>query len=125
MTTRHALDSQTVGRRLNELLVLSLLRRGPMHGYQVSVEVEERSGGFFTLGHGTLYPILHRLEAEGLIAGEWSDPAAGRARKSYALTEAGRTRLEESAREWRALERSLEPFLDGGRGSERVRAGAA
>jgi PadR family transcriptional regulator, regulatory protein PadR len=125
MTTRSALDSQTLGRRLNEFLVLSLLEREPMHGYQVSVEVEERSGGFFTLGHGTLYPILHRLEAEGLIAGSWSDPAAGRARKSYALTEAGRTRLAESAREWRALERSLAPFLEGGGAHERVRGGAA
>lgn len=122
---RSPLDSQTLGRRLNELLVLSLLRRRPMHGYQVSVEVEERSGGFFNLGHGTLYPILHRLESEGFIAGEWSDPASGRARKSYVLTEAGRTRLKEGAREWRALERSLAMFLDGGRGDERVRGGAA
>ena len=88
MTTRPALDSQTLGRRLNELLVLSLLRRGPMHGYQVSVEVEERSGGFFTLGHGTLYPILHRLEEDGLIRGSWSKKQ-GRRRKVYALTRTG------------------------------------
>jgi PadR family transcriptional regulator, regulatory protein PadR len=100
-------STMTLGRQLNELLVLSLLRRGPVHGCQVSVEVEERSGGLFTPGHGTLDPILRRLETEGLIAGEGSDPVAGRARKSYAMTEEGRTRLEESVRESRTLKRIL------------------
>lgn len=118
-------DSQSLGRRLNELLVLSLLRRGPGHGYQVAVEVEERSGGFFTFKHGTLYPILHRLEQEGLIAGDWSDPEEGRARKEYALTEAGRTYLEEAIRQWEALVERLASFVSDEATGEQVRAGAA
>lgn len=118
-------DSQSLGRRLNELLVLSLLRRGPGHGYQVGVEVEERSDGYFTFNHGTLYPILHRLEKEGRIAGEWSDPQEGRPRKEYALTEAGWTYLEETIRQWEALVEHLAPFLSDEASDEEVRAGAA
>ncbi|MEX2531832.1 MAG: PadR family transcriptional regulator [Gemmatimonadota bacterium] len=122
---RPSFDSQSLGRRLNELLVLSLLRRAPMHGYQVAVEVEERSDGFFTFNHGTLYPILHRLETEGLIAGEWSDPAEGRARKAYALTEAGRTYRAEGLREWTMLVGRLSPFLDDEAANDKVSDGAA
>ncbi len=118
-------DSQSLGRRLNELLVLSLLRRAPMHGYQVAVEVEEQSDGFFTFNHGTLYPILHRLEGEGLIAGEWSVPDGGRARKAYALTEAGRTYRADALRQWKTLVGRLSPFLDDGAAVDKVSDGAA
>lgn len=122
------MDSQNIGRRLNELLILSQLERSPLHGYQIVLEIEARSGGYFSFNHGTLYPILHRLEQEGLIAGTWSDPAEGRARKEYALTEAGRAYLAELTKGWRVLQSHLAPFLRAGRGDdddEQVRAGAA
>jgi PadR family transcriptional regulator, regulatory protein PadR len=106
-----AFDSQTLGRRVNELLILVELRRKPKHGYQIALEIEERSGGYFPFNHGTLYPILHRLENEGLIAGDWSSPEEGRARKRYALTEAGRTYLRGAIDEWNRLHEQLEPFL--------------
>lgn len=105
-------DSRTLGRRVNELLLLATLRRAPMHGYQIALEIEERSGGYFAFQHGTLYPLLHRLEADGMIAGDWSDPDQGRARKEYALTEAGRTYLEESVRLWRTLTGKLSGFME-------------
>ena len=119
-------DSQGLGRRVNELLLLSALRRRPMHGYQVALEIEKRSDGYFSFNHGTLYPILHQLEKDGLIAGRWSDPGEGRPRKEYALTEAGRTYLNEGAREWRTLEAQLGRFLDEEESDdEQVRTGAA
>jgi PadR family transcriptional regulator, regulatory protein PadR len=118
-------DSQTLGRRVNEIVLLWALDRRPMHGYQAALEIERRSGGYFSFNHGTLYPILHRLEKEGVIAGEWSDPEEGRARKEYALTEAGRTYLEEISRRWRTLAERLEPFLSPGDSDESVRTGAA
>lgn len=118
-------DSRTLARRLNELLLLATLRRTPMHGYQIGLEIEEKSGGFFTFNHGTLYPILHRLEEEGFIAGTWSDAGEGRARKEYALTEAGRGYLDESIGQWRTLKRNLASFLDDGSTDEQIRAGAA
>jgi PadR family transcriptional regulator, regulatory protein PadR len=116
-------DSQGVGRRINELLLLGVLRGGPVHGYQAALEIEQRSGGYFHFNYGTLYPILHRLEQDALIAGVWTDPAEGRPRKEYALTEAGRSYLLELEAGWRALGRHLHPFLEGGDGQ--VRSGAA
>jgi PadR family transcriptional regulator, regulatory protein PadR len=118
-------DSQTLGRRVNELLLLSALEREPMHGYQVALEIERRSAGYFRFNHGTLYPILHRLEQEGMIVGDWVEPDSGRSRKCYALTEAGRTYLAEIAGQWRRLARHLETFMPGEDGDEQVRTGAA
>lgn len=123
---RDTFDSQTLGRRLNELLILSQLRRAPLHGYQIALEIEARSEGYFLFNHGTLYPILHRLEQEGLIAGSWSDPEEGRSRKEYILTEAGRTFLAELFDGWRVLQSRLTPFLRADPSDdEQVRAGAA
>lgn len=117
-------DSQAVARRIHELLILGVLRDGPMHGYQIALEVEERSGGYFGFQHGTLYPILHRLEQEGVLGGDWSDPAQGRARKQYALTRPGRRYLERLAREWQLLEGHVATFLED-RSNEQIRPGAA
>jgi PadR family transcriptional regulator len=87
------LDIQAFARGMNELLVLAGLRQEPRHGYQIALELEQRSGGLFSLQYGTLYPILHRLEAEGLIEGRWQR-RVGRKRKVYELTRSGRRRLE-------------------------------
>ncbi len=92
-----AVEMQTLLRDVNELLVLSCLREGPKHGYQIALDVEADSGGMFSLQHGTLYPILHRLEKAGLIAGEWSR-GGGRRRKEYTLTTRGVAALEGRSR---------------------------
>lgn len=119
-------DSQAFGRKINELLVLQELARAPLHGYQIGLAIEDRSGGYFQFGHGTLYPILHRLEKEGLVSGRWSDPGRGRPRKEYTLTEAGRAYLARLRGEWRELRLRLESFLDeGGRTNGEVQAGVA
>src|SRR5690554_1993809 len=98
-----AFDSQGLGRRGNELLRLGVLREGALHGYQAALEIEQRSGGYFRFNHGTLYPILHRLEQDGFVAGGWTDPEEGRPRKEYTLTEAGRTYLSELEAMWHVL----------------------
>ena len=99
--TEKDFDVQGFARDINELLVLSTLRADAKHGYQIALDVETDSNGLFRFKHGTLYPILHRLEGEGLIKGSWSKQG-GRRRKVYALTGAGRrhftgetTRVEE------------------------------
>ena len=85
-------DVQAFARDIHQLLVLSTLRAGPRHGYQIAVDVEEASNGLFRFRHGTLYPILHRLEEDGLIRGSWSREG-GRRKKVYALTGAGTRHL--------------------------------
>jgi PadR family transcriptional regulator, regulatory protein PadR len=90
-----SIDTQNFGKHVNELLVLTTLRQGPRHGYQIALDVEERSGALFELQHGTLYPILHRLEREGLISGRWT--GEGRRRKEYTLTRRGQRHLRAEA----------------------------
>lgn len=119
-------DSQGFGRKINELLVLHELDHAPLHGYQVALEIEERSGGYFQFNHGTLYPILHRLDKEGLISGRWTDPDQGRPRKEYVLTEAGRTYLAELRDIWQELGAQMESLLATGEGADgEVRTGTA
>lgn len=81
-------DVQGFARDINELLVLSTLRGGAKHGYQIALDVESESNGLVRFRHGTLYPILHRLEGEGLISGTWGKEG-GRRRKVYGLTKTG------------------------------------
>jgi PadR family transcriptional regulator PadR len=69
-------------------LVLLALAHGPKHGYEIARHLEDRSRGVFTLSFGALYPVLHRLEAEGLAAASWRGDGA-RKKKVYALTAAG------------------------------------
>lgn len=90
--TSEEFDIQGFARDINELLILATLRDGAKHGYQIAIDVEEESNGLFRFRHGTLYPILHRLEDEGWIEGSWSK-GDGRRRKVYALTRVGRQHL--------------------------------
>ena len=83
-----------------EILILSLLQREPMYGYQIIRELESRSAGFFRLGEGTLYPVLHRLESAGQVTGRWSKLPNGQERRYYSLTQDGEGRLEEQTNAW-------------------------
>ena len=87
----------------NEVLILAVLAGGRKHGYQLALEIEERSSGFFRFNHGTLYPILHKLEKEGLIEGAWSDEGQRGKRKRYQLTGAGEGYLRKLRSSWTAL----------------------
>lgn len=91
-------------------LVLATLAGGPAHGYAVIEQLKARSGGAFELPEGTVYPVLHRLEAEGLLASAWSD-ASGRKRRVYRLTRRGRASLAGRRSEWRAFAGAVEAVL--------------
>jgi PadR family transcriptional regulator PadR len=93
-----------------DLLLLSVLRRGPQHGYALITSLAERSGGTFGLPEGTVYPALHKLESAGLVASEWST-IDGRKRRVYVITDQGRTALTAQRREWRLFVRGMEAVL--------------
>ncbi len=101
-------DAQALVRGLHELLVLATLRSGALHGYQIAIEIEARTSGLVVLQHGTLYPILHRLEKQGLMRGRWMAGRGVKGRKDYTLTAAGARHLAAEA-SWarEALERVL------------------
>lgn len=100
-----------LSKHVNELLILARLREGPAHGYEIALAVERDSGGTFSFQHGTLYPILHRLEKERLIRGRWEGGA--RKRKTYELTAKGRAYLAGESREVKAFFEDLLRVLEG------------
>lgn len=101
------LETQNLARSCHESLILATLADGPRHGYQLALEIEDRSDGSFRFNHGTLYPILHKLESNGLIEGSWAEPAGKRKRRQYALTESGQERLKRMRSAWSRYFESL------------------
>ncbi|CAB1129817.1 Putative DNA-binding protein YwzG [Candidatus Hydrogenisulfobacillus filiaventi] len=95
------------------LLVLRALEEEPRHGYGIARWVEGRSGGELSFKEGTLYPVLHQLERQGLVAGRWTTSPGGRRVREYALTDNGRRALEQERELWlrrsRAVDRCLVP----------------
>jgi PadR family transcriptional regulator, regulatory protein PadR len=83
-----------------DALVLASLAEGPAHGYCVITRLHERSAGGFDLAEGTVYPALHRLEAEGSLSSSWMR-VQGRRRKVYALTAHGKAELSAQRSQWR------------------------
>ena len=93
-----------------DLLVLAVLLEGRKYGYLIQQELTAASGQMVRLQAGTLYPLLHRLEAAGLICGQ-SEESTGRRRKWYTLTAKGRRRLEKQAQQWNRLANCLHVLL--------------
>src|SRR5215471_6811708 len=93
-----------------DLLLLSVLSRGPGHGYEVITRLRDRSDGAFELPEGTVYPALHRLEEAGLLASAW-DIVSGRRRRIYRLTLAGEVALAEQSQQWSEFSGSVTRVL--------------
>lgn len=106
------LEPQNLARSCHEALILSALVHGARHGYRIALDIDERSSGRFHLNHGTLYPILHELEAVGFIVGSWAEPAGKRKRRRYHLTDAGREHLGRLRAAWRAFGDSLAVLIE-------------
>ena len=73
-----------------ELMILSLIEARPRHGYEISKQIEARSGGALTFHVASLYPLLYRLQERGWIEGRWVEKAGQRRRRYYKLTPEGR-----------------------------------
>lgn len=88
-------------------LVLGILSGGESYGYAILKRVTELSGGRMQWTDGMLYPLLHRLERQELIASSWSTADNGRRRKHYAITAAGREALAERQEQWSVVAGAL------------------
>lgn len=84
-----------------ELLILSLLEARSRHGYEISKQIEARSGGVLRFNVASFYPLLYRLEQRGLIEGRWVEKAGQRRRRYYRLTSQGRRTLKQQRSTWR------------------------
>jgi PadR family transcriptional regulator, regulatory protein PadR len=85
------------------VVVLKLLERQEMYGYELVEALAQRTQGVLAMGQSTLYPLLYNLESKGLIEGDWRDAESGRERKYYRLTTKGRRRLADDSAQWRGL----------------------
>lgn len=83
-----------------ESLLLSLISQQPTYGYQIIKELEQKSEGYFRFKEGTLYPVLHRMEREGLIISKWQVLSSGRQRKYYHITSKGLASLVDKRSQW-------------------------
>ena len=94
-----------------EILVLSVLDQEPMYGYQMITALERASSGVFQFKEGTLYPLLHGLESEGLVESYWDETGGARRRRYYRITGQGRAHLAARRSEWRRFRMAVDRVL--------------
>ena len=90
-----------------DLLLLKIVAVEPLHGWAISQRLKQVSKDELQVSEGSLYPALHKLELAGLITAEWTTSDLGRRAKVYALTPAGRRRLEQETEHWRRLSSAI------------------
>ena len=100
------------------LLILSLLNRKAMYGYEIAAMVHRETDGAFTWREGSLYPSLHKLEQTGLIVGEWEEKETGRKRRYYHITKEGRMALKEKVQSWAELTTAVNRILEKSHGQD-------
>ncbi len=83
-----------------DMLALRTLALEPMHGWGLSLRIEQISQGVFQINQGSLYPALQRLKRKGLITSEWHMTENNRRAKYYKITRAGRKQLKQEMEEW-------------------------
>ncbi len=93
------------------LLVLKTLARGAMHGYGITLHIQQVSKDVLRVEEGSLYPALHRMEEEGWIAAEWGLTENNRRARYYRLTAAGRRQLAEEEKNWVRLTQAVASIL--------------
>jgi PadR family transcriptional regulator PadR len=95
-----------------DLLILKTIAREPLHGWGIVKNIQQLSGDVLSVGQGSLYPALHRLEQQGWVKGEWRDSDLGREAKFYSLTRDGKKQLERELKNWTRLSSAVQLLLD-------------
>lgn len=95
------------------LLILRLLAKEDMYGYQITKELELASDNAFSLKEGTLYPILHSLEKEGLVTGYLEETESARKRRYYHITEKGRESFAQKKSQWDFFSQKMNQVMGG------------
>jgi PadR family transcriptional regulator, regulatory protein PadR len=95
------------------ILILSLLDNKPMYGYQIIKEIDQKSAGAFNFKEGTLYPILHSLESEGIVESHWEQKEGSRKRKYYRITDKGKRFAISKKEEWVTFRTAVDKVLGG------------
>lgn len=96
------------------MLILKLIEDKDMYGYQMIEELAKRSDNTFSLKAGTLYPLLHTLEEQGVITSYDENAEGARVRKYYSITKQGKKLLSEKEDEWKEYSDAVNQVLNGG-----------
>ena len=94
-----------------DLLILQTLSREPLHGWGIAKRILALSGDVLSVGQGSLYPALHRLEQQGWIVAEWRDSDLGRSAKFYSLTREGKKQLARELKSWERLSSAVQLLI--------------
>jgi transcriptional regulator len=94
-----------------DLLILKTLAREPLHGWAIAKRIQALSDDELSVGQGSLYPALHRLEKRGWVRAEWAASDTGRDARFYTLTRTGRKQLEEQSENWDRLSGAISTIL--------------
>lgn len=95
------------------LMLLSLLQEKDCYGYEIIKEIEQRSNGVFQFKEGTLYPVLHRMESQGLVKSYKATAETGKERKYYQITSKGKEQLAKEKEQWGVFTGSVQKVLGG------------
>lgn len=93
-------------------IILGILRSGRSYGYLIIKKIRELSGGKMLYSDGMLYPVLHRLEKEGLITSDWMMEEGAKPRKYYEITDAGKKALVAEQEQWQQVTEVLHALWD-------------
>lgn len=86
-----------------DLLILKTLAREPLHGWGIAKKIQSLTDDELSVGQGSLYPALHRLEQQGWITAAWKNTDLGRNARFYSLTREGKQQLEREMESWKRL----------------------
>ncbi|HVS13573.1 MAG TPA: helix-turn-helix transcriptional regulator [Thermoanaerobaculia bacterium] len=111
MTAARQSPERELRRGVLEMVLLRVLMEGQAYGYNLVSEIAERSEGELEVKEGTLYPLLYRLEEQGLVRAEWDTPERGAPRKYYRITPEGKRAFAERAEQWRRFARRVDALI--------------
>ena len=95
-----------------DLLILRVIATGPLHGWGIAKRIQSLSGDVLSVGQGSLYPALHRLEQQGWVTAEWRDSDLGRPAKFYSVTRDGKKQLERELKSWDRLSSAIRLVIE-------------
>lgn len=107
ITGKHAMPSKDLVAASSRPLILAILVRGESYGYEILREVREMSDGSLTWTDGMLYPVLRRIEKQGLVRSRWGKSPEGRRRRYYQLTPAGQAAATKEHEQWTTVDRAV------------------
>ena len=106
-------DERELLRGNTPTLVLAVLSEGAQHAYAIGKAISDRAGEGVKFQRGTLYPVLHGLERDGLVTSAWEHEEGGRPRRIYTITPSGRAELARRAEVWKKFANAMNNLIGG------------